>query len=617
MSLFDWRKKIEKTRKLSVEKKSKFKIEFTPLIFLKWVIIAGIWVGTIFAAYLLYIFHDLPSIDTLEELKRSRKVTILDNQDRVITTYGDIYGRYVYYYEIPRNLKNAVISIEDRKFFDHWGVNVWSIVRAAIANLRAGRTVQGGSTITQQLSKVVFLSHKRTLKRKLQEVLLSVELEQRYTKQQLLSIYLNRIYLGAGLYGVDAAAKYYFGKNVQDLSIYESAIIAGLIKAPSRYSPIANPELAGNRAYQVLTRMLEEGYINKAQLEHATLTPVRLNTEMLGAKNRNHFTEWVYEQVEDYVLEEDKDIVVKTTYDKNIDNIALSTLREQIDKIGKERKVQDGAVVIVDFEGKILSMVGGKNFKKSSFNRVTQASRPPGSAFKTLVYTAAMEKGYSPYDEIEDKELEFANGWSPKNFNKNHLGYITLEEAFVKSINTVAVQLADQVGLANIVRVSKGLGIKSSLNYDLSMALGSSSVTLLELASAYGTIGNYGYLIEPYGIMYIRNAATGEFIYMKSATYPKKVLSDRTAEIMQGFLAATVQYGTARNARSHFNISGKTGTSQDFRDALFVGYSDRVIIGVRLGNDDYSPTKFVSGGTYPTILARDILRKIENQYSPR
>jgi penicillin-binding protein 1A len=589
------------------------RLHITPLIFAKWVIVIGVWSGTLFSAYLLYIFHDLPSIDTLEEIRRSRKVTILDNKEQIISTYGDIYGRYIYYYEIPRNLKNAVIAIEDRKFFEHWGVNIWSIVRAAVVNLKAGYTVQGGSTITQQLSKIVFLNQKKTLKRKLQEVLLSIELEQRYTKQQILAIYLNRVYLGSGLYGVDVAAKYYFGKNVQDLTLYESAIIAGLIRAPSRYSPVANPELAGHRAYQVLISMVEDEFINKKQLEKATVMPVQLNTEMLGSKKRTHFTEWIYEQVERHVLKEDKDVVVKTTYNRNIDAIASTALKNQINKIEKEREVHEGAVIIMDYEGKILSMVGGRDFSKSSFNRVTQSLRPPGSAFKTIVYATAMERGYSPDNEIEDKEIEFANGWAPQNFNKNFLGYITLEEAFIKSINTVAVQLAESVGLSHIIKTSRKLGITSPLNHDLSLALGSSSVSLLEITSAYGTIGNNGYLLKPYGIIYIRNTQTGEFIYENPSEQSIKVLSDRTVGIMQNLLLATVREGTAKKAQSNFRIWGKTGTSQAFRDACFIGYTDKIVIGLWLGNDDYSPTKFVSGGTYPTILARDILRKIEAQ----
>ena len=397
------------------------------------------------------------------------------------------------------------------------------------------------------------------------------------------------------------------------LSLYESAIIAGLIKAPSRYAPTSNSELSGNRAYQVLLSMAEEGFINPEQLQNAATTPVALNTEMLGSKNRNHFTEWVYEQVADHVTENDKDVIVKTTFDSRIHALVEKTLQKQLDAISEKRKVHEGAVVILDYEGKVISMVGGRDFRKSSFNRATQAIRPPGSAFKTFVYAAAIESGWDYYDVIEDRPLEFSNGWAPKNFNKDYLGYITLEEAFARSINTVAVQLAEQVGVYNVVRMARRMGIQSPLNHNLAIALGASSVNLLEMTSSYGAVGNYGYKVTPSPISYVRNTTTGEMIYVNPAPAPQKVMSDRTAEIMQYLLANTVERGTARNALSYFRISGKTGTSQDFRDAWFVGYTDQYIIGVWLGNDDYSPTKYVSGGIYPTIIARDILRAIKKK----
>ncbi len=503
-----------------------------------------------------------------------------------------------------------LLILRSKKFFAHKVINVLSILRAAFANFKAGHTVQGGSTITQQLAKIVFLNSQRTIKRKLQEMLLAFELEYKYTKQQILAIYLNRIYLGAGIYGVDAAAKYYFGKNIQDLTISESAIIAGLIRAPSKYAPTNNPTLSGNRAYQVLSSMLDDGYINKAQFDSAASIPVKLNTEMLGRRHRNHFTEWVYEQVPQYVQDNDQDVTVKTTFNSTINQIAVDTLKTQIDQIRETKRVGNGAVVIMDYKGKILAMVGGVDYNKSPFNRATQALRQPGSAFKLFVYVAAVEAGLSPGDEVEDKPLRFKN-WQPENYKKQFLGKISLEEAFIYSINTVAVRLAQQIGIDRVIEAAHKMGIKSPLNRDLSLALGTSSVTLLELASAYGSIGNYGYLVEPYGITYIKNSSTGAFIYTKEPEAHTEVISRRSEDIMRRLLLNTVLQGTARQAISDFNISGKTGTSQDFRDAWFCGYTDDKIIGVWLGNDDYTPTKGVSGGTFPTIIARNILRQIE------
>lgn len=596
------------------QEQNRSKIKIIPLIIIKWIFIIAVWVGTCGSVYLLYVYHDLPSIDTLEQVKRERKATILDNQEKVISTYGDIYGRYVYYYDIPRNLRNAITSIEDKKFFDHWGIDVLGIMRAAVVNLKAGRTVQGGSTITQQLAKIVFLSNKRSFDRKLKELLLSIELEHKYTKQQILAIYLNRVYLGAGIYGIDAAAKYYFGKNIKDLSLYESAIIAGLVKAPSRFSPVSNPKLSGHRAYQVLSAMVSDGYVSKIELEKATTTPVRLNTQLLGSKKKNYFTEWVYEQVEGLVSEDDQDVIVKTTFDRKIENVASESLIEQLAKISKERKVDEGAVVIMDYNGEILSMVGGKNFNTSSFNRATQALRPPGSAFKTFVYATAAEQGYSSDDTVTDQAIKYGD-WEPNNFHKNvFLGDISVNEAFIKSINTVAVQVAEKVGIRNVIKQARLMGIKSDLNPNLALALGGTSVTLLEMTGAYGSIANNGYRLNPHGIVYIRNVKTGEMLYTRPNYLPMQVLSEHSVEVMQTLLANTVQNGTARNANNNkVRISGKTGTSQDFRDAWFVGYTDKYIIGVWLGNDNYSPTKRVSGGTFPTIIARNILSNI-NKY---
>jgi penicillin-binding protein 1A len=576
---------------------------------IKWFLIFGFWFGTAFCLYLLYIFHDLPSIDKLDTVSRSRRVTILDNRGAVLATYGDIYGYYVNYHEIPRNLRNAVIATEDRKFFNHFGIDVWGIVRAAYANFVAGRTVQGGSTITQQLAKIVFLKPKRNLQRKLQEALLAVELEMKYSKQEILAIYLNRVYLGAGLYGIDSAAKYYFGKNVQELNLYESAIIAGLLKAPSKFSPTSNAEMSGHRAYQVLHNMLEEGYINKKQVEYALSNPVILNTTMLGSVRRDYFTNWIYEQIDTYVSDKDKDVIVKTTLDSKIQNVARGIVNSQLKEIDENRKVSQGASVVLDRTGQIVAMVGGRDFKGSSFNRVTQAMRQPGSAFKVFVYATAMENGYSPEDTIVDKAISYGK-WSPKNFNKNFLGEISLEEAFAKSINTVAVQLAHSVGINNVIKTAHRMGIQSHLDQNLALALGASSVNLLELTSAFGTIANNGYVVEPYAINYIMNNKTGEFLYVRHNTDPIRAISEEAASKMQVLLEKAVEIGTARSVKSDFKIGGKTGTSQDFRDAWFVGYTNKFLIGVWLGNDDYTPTKYVSGGTYPAIIARNILRKI-------
>ncbi len=597
------------TPNLEIKHRQKDNDSFLPFTFFRWFVACCLWVFTISAIYVLYVFHDLPSIDNLEELHKNRKVTILDSSGNILANFGDLYGHYVNYYEIPRNLRNAVIATEDRKFFNHYGVDPIGILRAAIANLRAGHTVQGGSTITQQLAKIVFLSPKRTLKRKLQEALLAVQLEYRYSKQRLFSIYLNRVYLGAGLYGIDSAAKYYFGKNVDQLNLYESAIIAGLLKAPSKFSPTNNPMLAGQRAYQVLLNMYDEGYISKKQLMSASKNPVKIETRMLGSIKKHYFTRWVYDQIPELIDDQDSNLIVKTTLNLKFQKIAQSALTSQLDKIAEKRKVEQGAVVLIGEDGKILAMVGGRDFGTSPYNRATQSKRQAGSAFKIFVYAAAMEAGYNPADKMIDEPINFGD-WSPQNFHKNFLGEITLNEAFKKSINTVAVKLASNVGVGKVRKIAKMMGINEKIQHDLSIALGSPSVTLLEMTAAYSTIANNGFYNKPFSIEYIAKADNGKLLYQHHISQSKRVLKEDSVYNLDRMLTDAVRSGTSKKAYSDFKISAKTGTSQDFRDAWFLGYSGKTTIGVWLGNDDYSPTKWVSGGTFPALIARDILRKI-------
>jgi len=576
---------------------------------LKTLLILGAWGGTALIGYILYVAHDLPNINKLEEPREGRKVTILDNNGQTLATYGNIYGYYVPYEEIPQNLVNAVISIEDRKFFEHPGIDVLGILRAAFANFKSGHVVQGGSTITQQLAKVTLLSPKKTLKRKIQEAILSLELENKYTKKQILSIYLNKVYLGAGIYGIDAASKYYFGKNAHDLNLYECAIIAGLPKAPSRFSPLNNPELSGQRAYQVLTSMFENSYITKEQKDGAEKS-VQLNTSLLGSKEFGYFTNWIYERIGQHVDGDNIDITIKSSLDRHIQKTVQKTLGGYLDKFSEEKKMTQGAIVVMNHDGKILAMLGGRNFSKSPFNRVTQAFRPAGSAFKIFVYTAAIEKGHLPDAIFEDKPISFGT-WAPTNFHDKFLGELTMDEAFARSVNTIAVQVAHQVGVGSIIDVAHRMGISSDIGYDLSISLGTSSVNLLELSSAYATIANDGVFSEPYSIETIKDSNTGTLLYSRQNVEKPQVITKETAETMQELLRNCVLRGSAQaTSIKDFKVSGKTGTSQNHRDAWFVGFSDDYVVGVWLGNDDYSPMNKVSGGNFPTMIARDIFKKL-------
>jgi len=583
-------------------------------ILLRFSLIIGAWMATALSIYILYVLHDLPSIDNIEETIPKQKVTMLDNRGNVLAVYGDIYSHNLSYNELPKNLVNAVLATEDRKFFEHGGIDVWSIFRASIANFRAGRTVQGGSTITQQLAKIMFLSSERTVSRKIKEAVLALEIEHKYSKEQILSLYLNKAYMGSGIFGVSAAAKYYFAKNVQDLNLYESAIIAGLLKSPSRFSPRNNSALSGNRAYQILLNMHDAGFINETQLKAADTASVILDTKLLGSVRKDYFTNWVYDQVQDYANTETSDnLVVQTTFDPRIQALAKTEFNKHLNVLKEQYNATQGAVIVMDYKGDILSMIGGDNFYRSSFNRAVQALRQPGSLFKTFVYTAAIEAGYTPEDIVVDKPISYG-GYSPQNFYKNFLGEITIEEAFRKSLNTIPVQLMAKIGASNVIHTARKLGIKSDIEPNLSSALGASSATLLELTGAYATIANNGSLVEPHSIEWIKNSNTDQFLYKQTETYELQAIKPSTAEKMKFLLHQAVLDGSGRRAASNFKISGKTGTSQDFRDAWFIGFTDKHIIGVWVGNDNYTPTNRVSGGTIPTLIARDILRQIHQHH---
>jgi len=588
------------------------------LFYLRYTIILGAWCSTIFLAYLLYIFHDLPNIDSIaQQYESGNKVTMLDNKGDILAVYGDMHGNHVNYYEIPRDLINAVVATEDRKFFEHFGVDVSGILRATVANLKAGRTVQGGSTITQQLAKIMFLTSEKKLTRKLKEAFLALEIERKYSKQQIITTYLNRVYMGSGLFGISAAAKYYFAKNIQDLNLYESALLAGLLKSPSRFSPNNNKNLSGSRAYQILLNMHEAGFINSDRLKESANISVILDTKLMGSIKRDFFTNWIYDQIYNYVSTEDLgDIIVKTTFDSQIHSLAKIEFLKQMKILKEKRETKQGAVLIMDYKGNILSMIGGSDFAQSSFNRAIQASRPSGSIFKTIVYTTAMENGISPADKIEDKPIQYGD-WAPQNFNKDFLGEITIEEAFRKSLNTVSVQLMEKVGVHKVIKTARKLGIESTIDYNLASALGSSSTTLMEITKAYGTLANNGLLLTPQPIDYVINSHNDQIIYKKPKLIENRVISADATEKMQFLLRRAVIDGSARKAISNFKVSGKTGTSQDFRDAWFIGYTDKHIIGVWLGNDDYSPTKYVTGGTFPTIIARNIFRQIHRHHLDR
>jgi penicillin-binding protein 1A len=572
---------------------------------IKWGFIASIWIGSAATIMLIYYATDLPDTSKLEQLKKQRKITILAENNIVLTNFGDLYGEYVPYNKLPKHLINAVLATEDRRFFDHFGIDIVGLVRAAYTNYRAKRVVQGGSTISQQLAKIVFLDSKRTMKRKAQEVILALYLEQKFTKEQILTIYLNRVYLGSGIYGVGAAAKYYFNKSIKDLTLYEAAIIAGLLKAPSKYAPTNNLDLSGRRAYQILLNMQDAGMITAEEVKEAETRPVLLETSAMGELKNLYFANWIKDQVDAVIEDTESDLVVKTTLNINLQKQAEESVETILARDGKKLNISQGAMVVLSPQGKVLAMVGGRSYDKSPFNRAVQAYRQPGSAFKYFVYMAALDRGYKPSTIVNDSPV-YMRKWQPKNYTRQHLGDMTLRDAFAKSINTVAVKTSEAIGRDKVVRMAKHLGISSKLESHPSIALGSVEVNLLELTGAYAVTANNGYRVFPYGIKEIRTG-DGKVLFAHPNMEQEKIISNETVENMLELLRSTIDYGTGKAARLSVLAYGKTGTTQDFRDAWFIGFAKNLVASVWVGNDNNSHMKRVTGGGVPALIWQDFM----------
>lgn len=575
---------------------------------LKWGFIFSIWIAIFGTLALLYYLKDLPSLSELEAQKNKQVIEINYSDAQRITNFGGIYGSEVDFYELPRNLINAVIATEDRRFFSHGGVDIFGVIRAAKANHEAGRVVQGGSTITQQLAKLLFLTPDRNFKRKIQELLLALQLERNFTKEQILTCYLNRAYFGAGNYGVGNAAKYYFGKNVAQINLNEAAMLAGLLKAPSKFSPKNNQELAESRAGEVLENMAEAGFLNSENLSEVN-TDVSYKVEK---SQRLYFADLVHDQFADFISKKnlkDQKIIVTTTLDEKIQAKLEETENEFIAKNSEKIGKSEVAVVVMSKRGAVLAMSGGKDYQKSQFNRAVYSKRQAGSAFKTFVYLTAFENGADVDDEFEDKKIN-VGVWLPENYNNHYLGLVTLKRAFAESLNSVAVQLAHKQEKGAIAQTAERLGIISKVkNNDLTIALGTTEVSLFELTSAYATIANNGEAVIPYLIYGIKNGQ-GESLYTLESSGIGSVISEKALGKIKEVLRAVVESGTGKNANIAKNIYGKTGTSQNFRDAWFVGFNDDYVVGVWIGNDDNSPTNKITGGSLPAQLFAEIISEI-------
>jgi penicillin-binding protein 1A len=570
-----------------------------------WGAFVGLWAAVLFVGVLGLFWMTLPSIDNLGETTRRPSVTLLGDDGKVIATFGDLFGQPVKVKDLPPYLPEAVIATEDRRFYHHFGIDPIGLVRAAVANLRAGHVVQGGSTLTQQLAKNLFLSPDRTITRKIQEALLAVWLERRFTKNQILEIYLNRVYFGAGAYGVDAAAHRYFDKSARNVTLFEAATIAGLLKAPSRFSPAHDEQAAAQRAMTVLDAMVDAGYITTAQEQAAFAQEKQLAIAQRVKPSTRYFADWIYEQIPEYAGLGDRDLVIATTLDPKMQQAAEAAVTATLDQDGAKDNVGQGALVAMAPDGAIRAMVGGRSYTGSQFNRATQALRQPGSSFKPILYAAALEHGLSPYQHFDDHRIRIGK-WEPHNFENEYRGDVTVADAIAYSINTVAAQVIERTGVKNVIDMARRLGITTDLQHDASLALGTNEVTLLELTAAYASFASGGTGAWPYGIVGITDSS-GKPIYRRDGSGPGRVLSPDIAGEMNQFLAGVIARGTGRAARLDRPAAGKTGTTQDFRDALFVGYTAQLVAGVWFGNDDNAPMKRITGGTLPAKTWRNFM----------
>lgn len=510
---------------------------------------------------------------------------------------------------IPPRVVNAVIATEDRRFWSHWGIDPAGFARAVFVNLRAGRFAQGGSTLTQQLAKNLFLSPERTLARKVEELVLAFWLELRLSKQEILELYLNRVYFGGGAYGIEAAAQRYFDKSARELALSEAAIIAGLLKAPSRYAPTSNPRLAIMRGNSVLAKMREAGFISAAEERRAReKRPVFAHKRQDAERNVTDYAiDYVLEQLPPVLGSDHREVSVETTIDRDLQRTATRVVDKELREQGATLAASQAGVVVLDTNGGIRAMVGGRSYAKSQFNRAVRAMRQPGSAFKPFVYLASLEKGFTPDSVAYDLPFNL-EGWTPKNDNGRFTGAVTLRQALAQSINTVAVRLLMDVGPKKVASLAGRLGIEAPLRAEPSLALGTSEVSLLDLTGAYGAFSTGGIAVEPHIIRRIRSAS-GRVLYARGAPQADQVAAPSSIAAMNDMMQTVVRSGTGRRAElSGHPTAGKTGTSQEFRDAWFVGYTAHFIGGVWVGNDNGSPMRRVTGGNLPAHIWNAVMK---------
>ncbi|WP_306002856.1 PBP1A family penicillin-binding protein [Brevundimonas sp. C43] len=564
-----------------------------------WSAVLAVW-GLIFLVVFFAVFaRGLPDTSSLYQVDRQPSITYLDRNGALIATRGTQMAPPADLDALPDYVPAAFIAIEDRRFYHHPGFDPVGMMRAMATNVRAGRVVQGGSTLTQQLAKNLFLTPDQNMRRKVQELMLAVWLEMKFSKKEILALYLNRVYFGAGAYGIEAASQRYFDKSAKNLTVGEAALLAGLLKAPSRYSPVSESERAAARATVVLNEMEEAGVITAAQREQAVTQPV-IVSRTLATQHAQYFIDWLDKSIRSLVGEPTEDMVVETTLDLTLQTAAERSVRRILDR-DAGKGVQQAALVALDGDGRVRAMIGGSSYADSQFNRAVDAKRQAGSAFKPFVYLAAIEAGYTPQTPVVDQPITIGN-WSPRNYSGTFSGNMTLAQAVAQSTNTVAAYVADQVGRDSVARAARRLGIESRIGLEPAMALGAVEVSPIEMATAYDAFANGGRRVDAYGISRIRTPQ-GRVIYQRQSGQSGQAINNPSLYYMNQMLRGVVTSGSGRSAAiSGRDLAGKTGTTSDYKDAWFVGYTGGFVTAVWVGKDDNTAMRGVTGGSSPAAI---------------
>jgi penicillin-binding protein 1A len=571
-----------------------------------WTLVMGLWLAIGTAGFVAWVGAHLPPIQSLEIPKRPPSIQVVDYQGRALARRGDLAGAPLPLKELPAYVPKAFIAIEDRRFYEHNGIDPYGIARALTANVLHLGVAQGGSTITQQLAKNLFLTQERTITRKLQEALLALWLERKFSKTRILELYLNRVYFGSGAYGIEQASQHYFGKSARNITLAEAALLAGVVKSPSRLAPTRNFDGAEKRARVVLAAMAELKFISHSTERTALAHPPRIVAQA-NTGSVNYVADWVMDALNDTLGRVEEDITVQTTIDANLQTNAEKALIEVLAQKGDKNGVGQGALVAMTPDGAVRALVGGRNYAESQFNRAVSARRQPGSAFKPFIYLTALENGLTPDTVREDRPIN-VKGWHPENYRHEYFGPVSLTKALALSLNTVSVRLTLEFTPMAVIRTAYRLGITSKLEPNASIALGTSEVSMLELAGAYASFANGGYALIPHVVRKI-TAANGKVLYARNMGQLGRIIDARHVAMMNQMMAETLTSGTAHKAAlPGWPAAGKTGTSQDFRDAWFIGYTAHLVTGVWLGNDDGTPTRHVTGGSLPVEVWSRFMR---------